>query len=77
MAKSNLKTVVVAGFGLLALAAILPVGSRWVVEVFREPDVAAGLYRSTHTARRGETLRAATLPGVSVAVAALFPEDPR
>ncbi len=48
-----------------------------VVEVFREPDVAAGLYRSTHTARRGETLRAATLPGVSVAVAALFPEDPR
>jgi Uma2 family endonuclease len=46
-----------------------------VVEVFREPDVPAGTYRATHVARRGETLAPATLPGVGVAVALLFPES--
>ena len=46
-----------------------------VVEVFREPDAAAGTYRATHVARRGETLASAALPDVGVAVALLFPEN--
>lgn len=46
-----------------------------VIEVFREPDAAAGSYRATAVARRGETLASAALPGVGVAVALLFPEE--
>jgi hypothetical protein len=46
-----------------------------VIEVYREADVAAGAYRSMHVARSGETLAAATLPGVCVDVALLFPTE--
>jgi len=44
-----------------------------VVEVYREADAAAGAYRSTQVARRGETLSAVALPDVRVDVALLFP----
>jgi len=42
------------------------------VEVHREPDPAAGSYRAKTIVRSGETLAAATVPGVTIDVAALF-----
>ena len=42
------------------------------VEVHREPDPAAGSYRVRTVVPAGETLVAATVPGVTIDVAALF-----
>ena len=46
-----------------------------VVEVSRSPDREAGRYTETRLARRGERLELVALPGASVAVADLLPED--
>jgi Uma2 family endonuclease len=42
------------------------------VEVFRDPDPAAGAYRTTLAVERPETLVSAAVPGLSIPVAALF-----
>ena len=42
------------------------------VEVHRDPDPAAGAYRAKTVVRSGEALPAATVPGVTTDVAALF-----
>jgi Uma2 family endonuclease len=42
------------------------------VEVYRDPDPAAGAYRAKTIVRPGEALPAATVPGVTIDVAALF-----
>ena len=42
------------------------------VEIHRDPDVAAGAYRTSLKAVRGETLRSSAVDGVEVAVAELF-----
>lgn len=42
------------------------------VEVHGEPDPEAGAYRAKTIVRSGETLAAATVPGVTIDVAALF-----
>jgi Uma2 family endonuclease len=43
------------------------------IEVRSDPDTATGAYRETRVVRRGETLTAASVPGVRVDVASLFP----
>ena len=65
--------------GLFAAAAI---PEYWIVnlrdacvEVFRGPEPAAGRYASPRIAHRGEQLDIVALPGVSVPVDALLPED--
>lgn len=42
------------------------------VEVFRDPDPAAGAYRTTLTVGKPETLSSTAVPGLSLPVAALF-----
>ena len=42
------------------------------VEVRREPDPASGSYRTKAVARGGDTLVAASVPGLSIGVADLF-----
>jgi Uma2 family endonuclease len=54
----------------------------WIVEVerqsvhvFTQPDVAARAYGSMQTMRPGDRLRPASLPGIEIAVSALFDPD--
>jgi len=42
------------------------------MEVFRDPDPAVGVYRTTLTVGRQETLSSTAVPGLSLPVAALF-----
>jgi hypothetical protein len=44
------------------------------IEVMRDPDRATALYREIHTARPGDELELAALPGARVAVAELLPK---
>jgi Uma2 family endonuclease len=44
-----------------------------VVEVLREPDVAAARYRASRVAQPGDRLALAAVPGASVAVSDLLP----
>jgi len=55
------------------------VSEYWIVnlkerslEIYRDPDAEAGLYPTRHTARVGETARAASVAGLEIAVADLF-----
>ncbi|MHB8876714.1 MAG: Uma2 family endonuclease [Myxococcaceae bacterium] len=42
------------------------------VEVYTQPDAASGTYGSRRVAKRGEALQPTSLPGLSIAVEALF-----
>jgi hypothetical protein len=44
-----------------------------VLEVMRDPDSAAALYRDLRTLRAGDRLEVASLPGASIEVAELLP----
>lgn len=53
---------------------VVNVGER-VVEVYREPDPAAGTYRRTEAVRPGGTVAPAAFPDAAFAVAELFGEE--
>jgi Uma2 family endonuclease len=45
-----------------------------VLEVMREPDAAAAVYRDVRSLRAGDAIEIAALPGASIAVAELIPK---